>query len=58
MIFQNYVFSTAIIEKIRKSDKSTFFPDNWDEIKVMSEIGSALNNRVGNFIENTGVTSR
>ncbi len=38
---------------ISKTEKSTFFPDAWDEIRVMQEIQSAANNRVGNFIENT-----
>jgi hypothetical protein len=38
---------------VRKTiDKSTFFPDAWDEVKVMQEIQSAANNRVGNFVEN------
>lgn len=32
---------------------STFYPDNWDKLKVMEEIEHAANNRVGNFIENS-----
>ncbi len=38
---------------IAKAEKSTFFPDAWDEVKVMQEIQSAASNRIGVFIENT-----
>jgi hypothetical protein len=30
-------------------------PDSWDELKVMQEIQSAANNRIGNYIENIAV---
>ena len=38
---------------LKTSDKSTFFPDTWSETKVMEEIQSAANNRIGRFVEDT-----
>ncbi len=38
---------------ITKADKSTFFPDTWDEVRVMQEIQSAKNTMIGNPITNT-----
>lgn len=38
---------------VRKTDKSTFFPDSWDEIKVMDEIKSARDNMIGSPMVNT-----
>jgi len=38
---------------IIKDDKSTFFPDAWDEVKVMSEIKSARDNMIGTPMINT-----
>ncbi len=38
---------------VLKTDKSTFFPDSWDEIKVMQEIKSAKNNMIGSPLANT-----
>jgi hypothetical protein len=38
---------------IAKEGKSTFFPDNWSEVKILQEIQSAKNNKIGNYLENT-----